>query len=113
MAQGMRRPNGNARLSEHDIRVIRASQDSPQTLSVIYEMSVEQIRRIKRREAWAWVEDLQPASTPAQVSESFARLQSATSRMAEEVARNREDNEKGDKMLDELKGTNGRTDGKT
>lgn len=49
--------NGNAVLGEEDVRRIRASSDSPQTLAMVYGLGVETIRRIRRRETWSWLPD--------------------------------------------------------
>lgn len=47
--------NGNSTLTESDVRAIRASRESPRRLAEFYGLGVETIRRILRRESWAWL----------------------------------------------------------
>ena len=80
----------NAQITENQVRVIRQMLDdgkaTPRELSAIHGLSIEQIRRIGRRESWAWVSELPVITTegmlpPAteeekeRVAESWAKLQ--------------------------------------
>lgn len=77
----------NARLDEEKVRIIRrgiAAGIPAGEYARAYGVSVEQVRKIGRREAWGWVEedggmavDPMPAPMPDQdkVNASLARLQ--------------------------------------
>lgn len=69
-AQGER--SGNAKLVKEDVIHIRNSPLPASTLCRQYQMSAEQIRKIKRGEAWAWVTeglDDQELIAQAQIAE--------------------------------------------
>jgi transposase len=77
----------NAVLNEAEVRVIRrnlAAGSSARLIAELYGLSIETIRRIGRRDTWAWVKDeaeldapLPPASEEekAKIAESLARVQ--------------------------------------
>ena len=109
MAYKRPKANGNAKFSEYDIRVIRASGDSPAVLAGIYDCSVETIRRILRKETWWWVDDAPPPTPSQEINASFSRLQ----KFAEEVQKHKAAQQAGDDMLNELTGgKDGSTDDK-
>lgn len=64
--------NGNSTLTESDVRAIRASRESPRRLAEFYGLGVETIRRILRRESWAWLPE-----EPADQGSAAASTQSA------------------------------------
>jgi hypothetical protein len=51
-----RQPNGNAKLSFDDVRNIRSSDLNDNDLANQYGVKVQQIRRIRQRTAWKYVD---------------------------------------------------------
>lgn len=72
--------NGNSTLTESDVRAIRASRESPRHLAAFYGLGVETIRRILRRESWAWLPE-----EPADQGSAAAETQLASTQSAERL----------------------------
>lgn len=122
--------NGNARLTEAEVRHIRWLLDTKKSnaaeIARLRGLNAETVRRIGRRETWAWVADLPPEETMKQQSEASVnklledpiiaaqvakfraeqarQAPSAAERMAEEIRKAKEIEGRGDKLLDELTG---------
>lgn len=121
---------GNAKLTEELVRNIRylldTGQNTPKELSAIYGLGTEQVRRIGRRECWAWVTDSAiPIDSPEMTSaagDSLKRLlalqgrekdaeqvkillpETAAEKMARAVREAKEKEQLGDNLLNELNG---------
>lgn len=134
-----KRVNGNATLTLKEVRHIRMLLDTGQArapeIARMYLMNTESVRRIGRRETWAWVPEVPELKSSDALTDaaaaSLARVQaslglpvteavvrppeeSVMQKMARISAEIRAKNERGDKLIDELKGeTDGKPDGST
>lgn len=107
---------GNAKITEESVRALRrlSTTHTPKELAKIYRIGLETVRRILRRDTWAWVEDIMPAGlgemdtpveplTPAEqqaADASLARVLAATGmgKLAAETAKHF----RADGMVEEL-----------
>lgn len=131
-----RQMNGNATLTEEEVRHIRGLLDTKEAsaadLARSYRVSAETIRRIGRRETWGWIEGkverLQSSEISTAAKESFEKLMkmnpelaeqlrgqqqgalSATDRMTLAVKAEKAAQGLGDQMLNELQGGESGTD---
>ena len=106
---------GNAKITEESVRALRqlAGRHTPKELARIYGLGLETVRRILRRDTWAWVEDIMPEldavrnlepltqAEAAQAQASLERVLAATgqARLGAEV----EKHFRGDAMARELR----------
>lgn len=68
---------GNAKITEESVRALRRLADThtPKELARIYGLGLETVRRILRRDTWAWVESSMPELDETQSVEPLTEME--------------------------------------
>lgn len=103
----IKRTNGNATLKPEEVRHIRKlARDGMTTAAIarVYMVGTETIRRVVRRDTWAWLAD-EVETTPLPDSpEVTQQIAASKERFLKMLAEEQEKQARGDNLLGELKG---------
>lgn len=94
------RVNGAAKIDEFSVRRIRAASKEGMTapdLAALFGLAAETVRRIVRRETWAWVEDRPPAA-----ADEILASQERMFQMQEDIKAKRLPAETAEAILEEI-----------